>query len=298
MRLHLRYLTTGYCQHVFTSDVMVGDGWVFKIPAAFGYILPFKQPFNVFHPKNRYERILRFLLVRIPKGVPSRVGRWMSRYDLSVPGAAAFKVVTKRCFGVLEKAGERAVAWHCRRTRLRKFLVMLRHIRYIGDHALGDILLPCRVLWRAKATLDLGGQVMPYEGPLLVQKRVDSSFEDGVRLTAFDWHRLVEAQHRLWRHGIGFAAIREMLTPIGWGLLDGRLHLADTSALTRDLGLARRFLAKEFVDSKEATILEWMGLEQSTQTEQYLRFMRSEINVDNLERLWGKDIGVGRRQAL
>jgi phosphoglycerate dehydrogenase-like enzyme len=51
----LTFLATGYWQHVFAATGRPRWLWVYKIPAAFGYILPFRYSFQTFWPKSRYE---------------------------------------------------------------------------------------------------------------------------------------------------------------------------------------------------------------------------------------------------
>lgn len=275
--LDLTFLATGYCQHVFTNTAEKDGSWVYKIPAAFGYILPFRHTFRVFWPKGVYERFLCFALIRLPSGFHNR---------LAARAGSPLRAVSGR----LVSAGERLTAAHCRRARCRMFLRMLELIRFLCQRGLDEVLLPCSDCGNVGARLRVGGSVFPYHGPMLVQRRA-AGFETQARLAAFDWNDLVAAQHRLWRLGVGFQHRREILGPLSWAVFEGRLRLCDTSALSTEFRLVRRSLSKENLDLAERQAREHLRRCGSADlADDYFRFVRAEINQPRFDRLWRKDL--------
>ena len=162
----------------------------------------------------------------------------------------------------------------------------------MSRHDIGDIMAPYTVRQSGIARLNVNGAVREYEGPILVQRRAQV-FEDGERLNTFDWDQLVQAQHRLWRHGIGFLNRREVLGPHSWGVLDGRLCLVDTSGLTTDRQRVRQKLSEQNLE---------LGQQRATQqlrrtgtddgAEEYFRYLRQHINQPVFDQLWQSDLAA------
>lgn len=286
--LDLTFLATGYCQHVFTRTAEPGDDWVYKIPAAFGYILPFKQSFRVFWPGHLYERALDFALLSLPNALCNRLHNRLTADGesrrLNMPDSLVAWLL--RSIQHLGDAGEQVVAAHCRRARGKMFARMLEMLEYLSRHQLTEIVLPYQIIRDSKAILRVAGNAHRYGGPILVQKRA-GLFENGERLDLFDWDELIQAQQRLWRHGIGFTGLREILGPQSWALLDGHLRLADTSALTRDYHLARRYLSEDQLDlGQRQAMRKLMEAGSSRHSEDYFRFIRKQINRQRFDELW------------
>src|ERR1051325_11978400 len=66
-RLDLVFLATGTWQHVFVHRDDREVGWVYKIPSAFGYLLPFDHPQRL-RPRSLPARAVDALLARLPPG--------------------------------------------------------------------------------------------------------------------------------------------------------------------------------------------------------------------------------------
>jgi len=288
--LDLTYLASGYWQHVFTKTGEPGDIWVYKLPAAFGYIVSIKPTDHLLSPRNRFEKALSFVLAIVPEGVWNRVRRLSRRMERRGPsflkGVFAF---AEHLAELPLRIGSGILAAYCRPMRRRKFLAMLKLLEYLTGRGLYDIFLPFRIIREGEATLRVHSAAVPYRGPILAQRKADSVFERGETYKCFDWRELVDAQHRLWRQGIGFSVRREILGP--WGLLDGHMRLFDTSGLTDDYRRARDSVSQENLDKRENTVLqELKGSTHKGVAAEYFRFVRKGISQEQLDELWGSDL--------
>ncbi|HEX8141051.1 MAG TPA: hypothetical protein VF553_00540 [Pyrinomonadaceae bacterium] len=248
-QLDLVFLATGTWQHVFTSRDDGEQNWVYKIPSAFGYVLPLDHPLR-YRPAGIFARSCAAVLARTP---------------------FAQRLYSKRL----------------RALSLRNFKTMLERIEEINRHGLSDILLPCEIIEDASAALAVDDSTFNYRGPILKQRRADFLFERSENLRSFEWREIVEAHHRLWRYGITFSTTTAVLELKNWALLDGRLHLFDTSSLTRDRREVSRALAEEELNKREQRVLRRVAERESSEPlVEYFRFIRRELNRDKLELLW------------
>lgn len=266
MVMDAQFLATGENQHVFAgSDDIEGTAWVYKIPASFGYTLPFEHRFQAFRPKNSRERFLRFALVQVPRRV--------------------------KVFQAPRRIGHGLLAAYCKRIRSNDFKRMLDILDYLSEQGVSDIPLPFTVIRKGEILLGIDEATIRYEGPILKQRRADYFFEKSVKLTTFDWSEFVHAQHRLWKRGVGLSSAGEILGPKNWALLDGRIHLADTGALTRDYHEARNCLSEETLDKRQENALDHLKQIGSTDPAlEYFLFIRKQINQEKLDELWGADL--------
>jgi hypothetical protein len=253
-RLQLDFLATGTWQHVFVEGRDAEREWVYKIPAAFGQLLPFEHP-QRFRPQGFVSSAAYSLGARVP------VARTLLAARLRRRGAAEF---------------ER----------------MLALVEFVCASGLSDLLLPCEVLRDVEAELHSDGKRTDYRGHVLKQRRAERLFERNENLRALDWGEVVEAHHRLWRHGVTFESTTALLGLKNWALFEGRLRLFDTSSLTRDPRRVRRALAPEELDRRERWAREKQaaGGDASEPLVEFLRFVRQEINRGKLEQLWRADL--------
>lgn len=248
----LKFLATGTWQHVFVGEEDERR-WVYKLPSAFGYILPFDHP-QRFAPASRTAQLLSALCTALP-------------------------------------GGPNVYAAALRRASRRRFAHMLMLIETIERHGLSDILLPCEVLRDAAAALEVDGTTSAYRGFVLKQRRADYLFERSENLRSFEWREIVEAHHRLWRCGVTFSTTTAVLELKNWALLDGRLQLFDTSSLTDDPRRVRRVLSEEELDRREQTLLRRSVERKSSEPlVEFFRFVRRELNRDKLDQLWRADL--------
>jgi hypothetical protein len=179
-------------------------------------------------------------------------------------------------------------------SRRRRFDAMVGQLDYLKDRGLGDVLLPYRFLPRLDAVLEANGRSSRYSGPAIRQRKAAFFSGGALDFRSFEWREIVDAQHRLWRCGIAFSELNQILGPMNWGTLDGRVRLADTSNLTSNARLARRLLDGARLDAKERVVMERLAPPATPETAaEYFRFVRGEINLRRFDELWRADVGVG-----
>ena len=287
--LDLAFLASGAWQHAFVRSAGGAAGgddpeWVYKIPAAFGYVVPLRPRLHAFRPSRAHKRALHWLLL-----APDRAAEWLGADAPSAPPRV--RQALGRAAAGAQRVRDGVLAAYLRRDRRRRFLAMLDLLDELTRRGLGDVVLPYTVLRDAAASLRVDGAEIAYRGPILVQRR--AAFFSGGRLhfESFDWRELVEAQQRLWRHGVAFSEQNQILGPMNWALLDGRLRLADTSSFTRDRRLARRLLDPVTLDAKERAVLARLdtAVVSPEEATRYFRLVRSEINQARFDAMWMKD---------
>lgn len=286
--LDLTFFSTGESQHVFLETGSEGGSWVYKFPAAFGYILPFKHVRQRFRPINRLEQLIRLVAIRLPRFFRIRAKRWRAARAGTV-GRCIYRIAAwfaTLCQRLFTYQGVALLSRYCRHRNQRRFLSMLDNLDYLSRHTLDDIMLPYRSLRQGQALLRVEGQTIRYRGPILVQRRA-SFFERPSNFYAFEWDELIEAEHRLWRHGVGFGTFAETVGPKNWALMDGHIRLADTGSLTRDFGTVQHTLRRPQVEKKlRNAIAQLRKRGEEEGAEEYFRYVIQEINREKLEQLW------------
>jgi hypothetical protein len=292
--LDLTFLATGYRQHVFTRTDE-DDGWVYKVPVAFGHLLPFDYSrLAAAAPRRRTQRIAQRLLIHGPHALRDR----LARSDESAAGKSARRALLTGASAVSERLftlRDRALVSYFMRKRRREFQRMLALLEYLAACKADQVLVPTRSIADSRALLRVDGADFTYTGPILLQRRTAFFVTSGRSLERYDWRDLVRAQQHLWRYGVAILETGEILGPKSWSLFDGQLRLADTSSLTRDYELAQVSLSKARLDDRERLIRERLRTEGSTfPVDEYLRSVRAEINLDNFHRLWKSAVRTQR----
>lgn len=269
---------------------------MYKIPAAYGRVLPLGPRLESFQPSSLHRRIALSAL-RAPDRVEASVVGWMEAPERS----PAAKMVGVACRGAAAAARRtrdglltRALAY----SRHRRFDAMVGQLDYLRDQGLDDVLLPYRFLPRLDALLHVNGRPSEYRGPAIRQRKAAFFKGGALDFRSFDWQEIVDAQHRLWRCGVAFSELNQILGPMNWGTLDGRVRLADTSNLTSSPRLARRLLDGALLDAKERVVMGRLSPPATPElAADYFRFVRSEINLRRFNELWRADVDRGRRPA-
>lgn len=255
-KLQLDFLATGTWQHVFVDAHDGAREWVYKIPAAFGYVLPFDHP-QRFKSEKLSTKTSHALLARLPRG-------------------------------------RKLLAARLKRMSAEKFESMLALVESMCEGGLSDLVLPCEIMRDREALLRMGGANVAYRGAIMKQRRAEHLFERSERLRSLDWGEIVGAHHRLWRHGVTFDTSTAVLGLKNWALFEGRLRLFDTSSLTSDPRMVRRALAPKELDRREEYTREKQaaaaGGDPPEPLVEFFRFIRGEINRGKLEQLWRADL--------
>lgn len=264
--LDLTFLATGFRQHVFTLTAEPDGPWVYKIPAAFGVVMPY----------------------------PERAAH--TRTITSVKKALAYAARRLPLPGPVHAARNRIFLTHFRWARRRDFLNMLSLLDDLSVRGLADVIVPHQMLRDCEASLRVDGAVIPYQGPMVVQRRVSTVFTKQ-SLEDFHWRQIIDQQHRLWRGGFGLTEVGEVLGYRSWALVNGHVRLVDTSSLTRDPMRARRPLRPSSLDRQERRVLDHQRDPGTRRVfEDYFRFVRQGIDEPTFDALWEADV-TGEREA-
>lgn len=292
--MELTLLGSGAWQHAFIPADQSESDWVYKLPAAYGYILPLRPRLELFAPSSTVRKAA-LLLLKSPDRLADALRRWGESRDAPA-GSSALAALGQGIAEAICLARDSCLAAVLKRSRRRRFRTMLQQLDYLSRRGLADVLLPYRVLPELDAILRVGERTLGYRGPAMMQRRADFFRGGALDFASFQWREVVSAQQRLWRCGVAFSEINQILGPMNWGLLNGRIRLADTSNLTSDYRLARRLLEPAALDAKQAVVIGRLSAPATPEVAlEYFRFVRSEINQERFDELWRADIENGKR---
>jgi len=292
--VELTLLGSGAWQHAFVPADQSEAEWVYKLPAAYGYILPLRPRLEHFAPSSASKKAA-LRVVRSPDRLADALHRWGESRGASAASRAA-AVLGHGVAEALCLARDGCLAAFLKRSRRRRFGTMVQQLDYLSRHGLADVLLPYRVISEFEATLWVGERRFAYRGMAMMQRKAEFFRGGALDFASFQWSEVVSAQQRMWRCGVAFSEINQILGPMNWGLLDGRVRLADTSNLTSDYRLARHLLDGSALDAKEAVVMGRLSAPATPEVAaEYFRFVRSGINQQRFDELWRADVIDGKR---
>jgi hypothetical protein len=289
--LRLTFLATGNQQHVFVPTDEPAGAWVYKVPAAFGYILPWQSESREVGRITSARKLWHALLV----AGPPQVAEWLARRLRHRPVLWAIGWPARHVWRGLTGLRDAVLRPYYRRARARDFRRMIATLDTLTARGLGGVILPYRVLPDTRAILTVPGREVVYRGPVLMQRRADV-FLGKDRLQSFDWQELVDALHTLWRHGFGLTEKGENLGLRSWALIDGHVRLSDTSSFTRSLRRARRTLSPASLDFVERRLASRHrdDPDAAARFAEYCRFVRAQVTREHLATLWNTAAGARR----
>ncbi len=286
--LDLTFLATGHRQHVFVRTSPNSDDWVYKIPAAPGYLVPYRHKVGKAPRRLLSKKGVRWILF----DAPYRLGRaFEPRASLSTPRplrwlAAPLRVASR----IGATVRNRVFLAYFRRARAMNFTTMLDVLERLTRAGLRDHLVPFQIIRQGSATLRIDDRTVSYDGPMLMQHRVETFFTKQ-SLATFEWDELVDALHALWRHGFALTEKGENLGYRSWALIDGHLRLADTSSLSTDFRLARNCLRDDFLAAQQNMVVSFHGeSEMATAFREFFDYLRQHVNQARLDALWRIDV--------
>jgi hypothetical protein len=268
------YFATGVTQHIFMRTDHRAARCVYKIPAAFGDVLPLADYLRESPALTRRARLSSSAIAAILDRTPP---------------------------------ARRVIAAHLRRKRAREFDAMIDVLTYLSRVGASRSLLPYRVSRNKALTLRIGSRRIRYEGPVLVQARATFLRADNNPF-ACDWrgriardhplwaHAVIAAQHRLWKHGVGIADKTEILGPSDWALWRHELRLGDTGNLTRDFQRVHDALDAGVLRQRIDDVIARFCSSCATPAAEYFRAVEREINQPRLIELWGTSAGDPRQK--
>lgn len=285
VELDLTSFACGTRQHVFLATGVPDHGWVYKLPSALGAAEHYGTDLGGYRPTGPLGRALYRTFVEFPN---DQHRRRLARLEAQGAREQRIRDAERRHRRLCEARG-RSVAVVYRWTRRRHFRGMIALAQSLARYELTAIALPFEVLAAVSALLHIGDRVERYRGPALAQLRADF-FDRSGRFDEFRWDDVIEAQHALWRHGIGLSDANEILGPKNWALIDHRLRLADLSSLTRNARTARRLLGGDILDERQGRVLERLRRQESTESvdlaRRYFEHVRRSINQKAFDQIW------------
>lgn len=281
--LRLTFLATGNQQHVFVPTDDPAGAWVYKVPAAFGYILPWRSESREVGRITSARKLWHTVLV----AGPPQVAEWLARRLRPHPVLWAVGWPVRQMWRGLTGLRDAVLRPYYRRARARDFRRMIATLDTLRARGLDGVILPYRVLPNTRAVLAVPGRAVDYRGPVLMQRRADV-FLGKDRLQPFDWQELVDALHALWRHGFGLTEKGENLGLRSWALIDGHVRLSDTSSFTRSLRRARRTLSPASLDFVQRRLASRHrdDPDAAARFAEYCRFIRARVTRENLTQMW------------
>jgi hypothetical protein len=267
--LHLRFLATGDNQHVFVDRDQTQCQWVYKIPSAFGYILPWDHPRRLKRQPPR-GRLKLFAYRQLFAPSPAVAGRNAGSKDRWTPDTR------------LEWAWAQYIRWNS----ARRFKRMCQLMEVLSERGGRDLLVPYQVNSGTSAVLYVEDRALPWSGTLLMQRRIEFRSLKQI-IEHGQWETLIEAQHRLWRHGI---AVADVVRYTSWVLYDGQPRLADGDSLTDSLKIARTHVSPAILDLEASIIRRRVKGVRTEPLEEYQAYMSAHISQRMLAQLWRTDI--------
>jgi hypothetical protein len=272
-RLDLTWLSAGTRQRAFVPTGQSPPRWVYKVPAETVDHTPYGFALAGYRPDSPPARVVYRLAFAVPEAAryaaDTRSSRLLSR---------ALDAGCELRNGVLN-------AWFARNRRAH-FDEMLEILARMLQRGLGDIMLPVRIIPAAQALLRLDDGLSEYHGPMLQQQYAAQFLVHNEGFDRLDPRDVIEAQHRLWRHGFALTDSVAILGPRQWALCGRRLRLADTSSLTTSRYRAWRALDPAALEARITGALSRQTGGQVPAAVEYFDRVRREINRDTLRRLW------------
>jgi hypothetical protein len=176
-----------------------------------------------------------------------------------------------------------------RRKRTAKAADAFRAFRALAQSTtftLSDCFPETEIVDEVDVTFEWEGRMCGYRGPAYVQHKVEM-FGNDTPLDAFDWEAIPEAQHRLWRVGVGLGSGAETWGPKNWCRTNrGEIRLADLSSLTQDRERVLNCLREATRETRRRMLSERQPPRCREQVDLYLAFVAERLGREPLDRLW------------
>ena len=176
-----------------------------------------------------------------------------------------------------------------RRKRVAKAAGALRTFRALSQSTtfiLSDCFPETEIVDEVDVTFKWEGHMRGYRGPAYVQHKVEM-FGNDTPLDAFDWEAIADAQHRLWRVGVGLGSGAETWGPKNWCRTNrGDIRLADLSSLTQDRERVLNCLSEATCNPRRRMLNERQPPRGREHVDLYLAFLAERHGRESLDRLW------------
>jgi hypothetical protein len=259
----LRVIDTGQYQHVLAEDD--DSDWVYKIPAGWGYYLPYGGYGSRARVQPGWKAKIKRLVLRT--GTGEYVGAGLS---------------------LLPSIHAR----YLRRQRLREFRRMIERLQLLPPSA-EAVVVPFRVVPEVHLRVRWEEYEFVYSGPTLLQKRV--TFLKPAHVTRIDPILFFEAHRALWDAGLGITEVPQVLGAAGWAFEGDRVLLGDTSSLSSRFKDVRRALIPSTLAAEESRFYRMVGPANCSDAHAFLSTLRRRLTIGSLERHWNGSHLLGPR---
>ena len=171
--------------------------------------------------------------------------------------------------------------------RFNNSIKILNRLEKLSEKKLDKFFPNSTIILANKFQLIIDSKTYYYSGQIIKQEFVNQFFDNTTILKSFDWTQMLNVQLELWKYGIGIGAPAETWGPKNWGKTNNAIKLVDTSHLTDNFNLVSEMIDTDIMEYRKRKLLSMNTKNNLNDIEEYFKFMKSSLNLKNLNRQWG-----------
>ncbi len=172
--------------------------------------------------------------------------------------------------------------------RFNRSIKILNRLENLSEKKLNQFFPNSTIISAKKFPLIFDSKKYHYSGPIIKQEFVNQFFDNTTMLKSFDWTQMLNVQLELWKYGVGIGAPAETWGPKNWGKTNiNAIKLVDTSHLTDNFNLVCEMIDTDTMEYRKRKLLSINKNNNLNDIEEYFKFMKSSLNLKNLNRQWG-----------
>jgi len=172
--------------------------------------------------------------------------------------------------------------------RFNNSIKILNRLEKLSEKKLDKFFPNSTIILANKFELIIDSKTYYYSGQIIKQEFVNQFFDNTTILKSFDWTQMLNVQLELWKYGIGIGAPAETWGPKNWGKTNSNaIKLVDTSHLTDNFNLVSEMIDTDIMEYRKRKLLSMNTKNNLNDIEEYFKFMKSSLNLKNLNRQWG-----------
>lgn len=172
--------------------------------------------------------------------------------------------------------------------RFNNSIKILNRLEKLSEKKLDKFFPNSTIILANKFQLIIDSKTYYYSGQIIKQEFVNQFFDNTTILKSFDWTQMLNVQLELWKYGIGIGAPAETWGPKNWGKTNSNaIKLVDTSHLTDNFNLVSEMIDTDIMEYRKRKLLSMNTKNNLNDIEEYFKFMKSSLNLKNLNRQWG-----------
>lgn len=172
--------------------------------------------------------------------------------------------------------------------RFNNSIKILNRLEKLSEKNLDKFFPNSTIILANKFQLIIDSKTYYYSGQIIKQEFVNQFFDNTTILKNFDWAQMLNVQLELWKYGVGIGAPAETWGPKNWGKTNSNaIKLVDTSHLTDNFNLVSEMIDTDIMEYRKRKLLSMNTKNNLNDIEEYFKFMKSSLNLKNLNRQWG-----------